>query len=309
MFDNSDNGSEKDRGEWAECQSTSTHQVIEELSPRFALQMRRIHEGFLEDVIAIKKEAHQQGFSVNPKAILSIWQRFLKRVNTVFKRYTRLFDSAAKSEYEKGMAYELSKSAYDTVQKKFYFQIEAHTSNKIIPCVAKFSGKTSEALLLEFQVAVGGQVDELSPRVAPRKAETAKPSKSDSTMESVSFDLEHLAVPPKGILVRDVVRKLYPDLWKTIENAHIWVGQENRKNKTVLPKDIRERFPLLKQATDEELTEYVFGKATTPRTAAHHMMMSRSGLGLSSVRRYTRYVKDSKTIEKNSPAAAHRTRK
>jgi hypothetical protein len=125
---------------------------------------------------------------------------------------------------------------------------------------------------------------------------------------SVGFNLEDLDVPPNGTLVRDVVLKLYHPLWDTIENAKIWVGREKRKNKKVLPNHIRKRFPLLKQATEEELTEYVFSSASTPRNASLHMMMNRSGLALSSVERFTRPIKDKATKTK-STAVPDATRK
>jgi hypothetical protein len=138
MFDNNDSGSDG----YEVAQTMDTSRLIARLQPRFFLQVLGIHECLLKAVSALKNEAQQKGVSVNSNAILSIWQKYLRRVNTLFRRYFRLVDRAAKSEHGVGTAYELTKSIYDTEQKKFYFQVEGHTNGKVIPLLAELSGKT-----------------------------------------------------------------------------------------------------------------------------------------------------------------------
>jgi hypothetical protein len=84
----------------------------------------------------------------------------------------------------------------------------------------------------------------------------------------------------------------------------LWLGQQKRNNKAILPKHIHRQFPLLKQLDVAELTKYVIDShGTTPHVASLSIMHNHSELGQSSIERYTRPIRDNKSKMKNSISA------
>jgi hypothetical protein len=102
------------------------------------------------------------------------------------------------------------------------------------------------------------------------------------------FGLADLSDPPYGVSKHQVVNELFRLLRDTIKKARSLVDQETTKGNKMSPKDIAERFLLLKDAIEKELRECVFeGRHIPANKAAFDLMAKRTGIDIKSIKSYT----------------------
>lgn len=301
-------------------------EALERLGMGFVRLADTIHESYEGNLRFVVEERSRRPHLYTEEGVgaevRGYWREFLHAVDELLTRgFKSLVDSAVDPKYAKGMPAEL---AYERIDL-YYSQIKRNAGLRIVPLVLTLdSGQTIESLSAEFKAinhhlmnlrgAAFRKQAEVQPPPHPTLEHVESPTTFESTMyetaglsdppqpqptvENVEplttpspvcrFGLADLSDPPYGVSKHQVVNELFRLLRDTIKKARSLVDQETTKGNKMSPKDIAERFLLLKDAIEKELRECVFeGRHIPANKAAFDLMAKRTGIDIKSIKSYT----------------------
>ena len=146
--------------------------------------------------------------------------------------------------------------------------------------------KTESVLAQQSQV-IPAQDDAGSQHALTQQSEVVVTP--DEAGSASTLRLRFLDKPPDNLSVRVVVLKIFPQLKKTLHDAHYYVVAEQKNGNHPSMLDISRKFPLLADADESQIERYVIRReGSSANKAALHMIQEICGLSVETIRRYTR---------------------
>ena len=152
----------------------------------------------------------------------------------------------------------------------------------------------TESVLAQQSHVMPARDDAGSPHALTQQSEVVVTP--DEAGSASTLRLRHLLAPPENMSLRDVVRKIFPQLKKALLDAHYYVVGEQKNKNHPSTQDISEKFPLLADAEESQIERYVIRReGSSVHQAALHMIHEICGLPVETVNRYRHPMRKDKS--------------